>query len=152
MQAKSITPFLWFESGAKAASDYYLEVFDDAELVDTMPGPGDEPMGVTLRLKDLTLRLFNGGPMHKLDEAFSLFVFVETQEEVDYFWDKLVDGGEPSRCGWLTDKFGVTWQIIPEMLPDVLAGSDPEGCQRATEAMLGMVKLDIAELQTAYDG
>lgn len=153
MKAKSITPFLWLQSGAAEAADFYANVFDDVERVSEMPGPGGVPMSVTIRLAGQELTLFNGGPSHKLDAAFSLFVAVETQEEIDYFWDRLLaDGGEPSRCGWLTDKFGVSWQIIPVMLPGVLGGADAEGSGRAMQAMLGMAKLDIAELQAAYDG
>jgi predicted 3-demethylubiquinone-9 3-methyltransferase (glyoxalase superfamily) len=149
---KNIRPFLWFEDKAEEAKDFYLDVFEDSELLDTMPGPEDKPMGVTLRLKNLELTLFNGGPHFKLSEAFSLFVTCENQEEVDYFWDKLLEGGEPSRCGWLKDKYGVSWQIVPEVLSEVLGGSDPAGRERAMQAMLGMIKLDVAELQRAYEG
>jgi predicted 3-demethylubiquinone-9 3-methyltransferase (glyoxalase superfamily) len=152
MAIKSTTPFLWFEQGAGAAADFYAEVFDDVTILSKMPGPGEEPMGVTLSINGATVTLFNGGPSHKLDEAFSLMVTVETQDEIDRYWDALVDGGEPSRCGWLTDKFGLTWQIVPEMLPGVLGGADADGRERATNAMLGMVKLDIQQLQDAYDG
>jgi predicted 3-demethylubiquinone-9 3-methyltransferase (glyoxalase superfamily) len=149
---KSITPFLWFDDNVVEAKDFYLGIFEDAEQTFAMPGPGDEPMGVTLRLKNLELTLFKGGPMYTLNPAFSLFVSCEDQAEVDYYWEKLLEGGEPSRCGWLVDKYGVSWQIVPEMLSAVLSGPDAEGSKRAMEAMLGMVKLDIAQLQAAYDG
>lgn len=147
-----ITPFLWFEDQAEQAMDFYLGVFENSELVSTMPGPGDRPMAVTVRLNDVELILFNGGPHQKLNEAFSLFVSCETQVEVDYYWERLLEGGRPDRCGWLKDRFGVSWQIVPDGLGGLIGGSDPDGAQRAMQAMLGMVKLDIAELQRAYDG
>jgi predicted 3-demethylubiquinone-9 3-methyltransferase (glyoxalase superfamily) len=149
---QKITPFLWFNDDAVEAKDFYLSVFEDSELLFTMPGPGGKPMGVNIRLNEMELRLFNGGPAYELNEAFSLFLLCESQDEIDYYWEKLLDGGEASRCGWLKDRFGVSWQIVPEQLGELLAGSDAEGAQRATQAMLGMVKLDIAELQRAYAG
>ncbi len=152
MNCKSVTPFLWMNGTARQASELYTEVFDDAEVVATMPGPGDEPMGVTLRVAGLTFTLFNGGPAHELTDACSLMVSVDTQEEVDYFWEKLSEDGEESRCGWLKDRYGVSWQVVPEMLGSVLGGPDPEGAGRAGQAMMGMQKLVIAELQAAYDG
>ncbi|MFY9265575.1 MAG: VOC family protein [Solirubrobacterales bacterium] len=149
---KKITPFLWFDDNAVQAADYYLEIFEDSELLSTMPGPAGSPKGVTVRLKNQELILFNGGPKFTFNEAVSLFVTCDSQADVDYHWDRLLEGGEPSACGWLKDRFGVSWQIVPDMLGDVLAGDDPAGAQRAMQAMLGMVKLDIAELQRAYDG
>ena len=110
-------------------------------------------MGVTIRLKNLELTLFNGGPAHPLGEAFSLFVSCEDQAEIDRLWDALIaDGGRPSRCGWLEDRYGLSWQIVPDSLGELIGGGDPEGAKRATEAMLAMSKLDLAELQRAYDG
>ncbi|MBI5309511.1 MAG: VOC family protein [Actinobacteria bacterium] len=150
---KSITPFLWFSGHVGEAAEFYLEVFGDAELLSTMPGPGIEPMGAKLRLKNLELTLFNGGPHYELNEAFSLMVNCEDQDEVDRLWDALTaDGGEPSRCGWLKDKYGVSWQIVPDVLTDLIGGEDPEGRQRATDAMLGMQKLIIEDLVEAYEG
>lgn len=152
MNCKSVTPFLWMNGTARQAAELYVEVFDNAEILSTIPGPGDEPTGVTVRVADLTFTTFNGGPGHELSDAFSLMVSVETQEEVDYFWEKLTAGGEESRCGWLKDQFGVSWQVTPTMLMDVLGGPDLEAAGRATQAMLGMQKLVIADLQAAYDG
>lgn len=153
MSTPQITPFIWLESGASAARDFYLEIFPEGETVYEMPGPGDEPMGIAVTLGELTVILFNGGPTYKQTEAFSLMVSVEGQEEVDRLWDGLTaDGGEESMCGWLKDKFGVSWQIIPTMFPEVMGGPDPEGRERATQAMMGMKKLVIADLQAAYDG
>lgn len=150
---KSITPFLWFESQAADAAEFYLEVFEDSERISSMPGPGEVPMGVTLRVKNLELTLFNGGPTYKLDEAFSLMVICDDQDEVDRLWDVLTaDGGKPVQCGWLTDKFGVSWQIVPAGFLDVVFGPDPEGSKRAFDAMTAMIKLDLAEVQAAYDG
>jgi predicted 3-demethylubiquinone-9 3-methyltransferase (glyoxalase superfamily) len=153
MTTKQITPFIWLEGGASAARDFYTDLFEDGDTVYEMPGPGEEPMGVAIYLAGNTIILFNGGPGHPQTDAFSLMVSVEGQEEVDRLWDALTaDGGQESRCGWLKDKFGVSWQIIPTILPDVLGGPDPEGRQRATEAMMGMNKLIIADLERAYAG
>lgn len=147
-----VTPFLWLNEGASEAADFYTSVFADSERISEMPGPGDEPMGVTVRVKDVEFILFNGGPNYELSPAFSLMVECEDQAEIDELWTKLTDGGNESRCGWLEDKFGVSWQIVPKVLPDLLGGPDPDGRERAMQAMLGMVKFDIAALQAAYDG
>jgi predicted 3-demethylubiquinone-9 3-methyltransferase (glyoxalase superfamily) len=148
-----ITPFIWLESGASEARDFYLSIFPDAKTNYEMPGPGDEPMGIAVDIGDNTLILFNGGPMYPQTPAFSLMVSVEDQVETDRLWDALTaDGGEESRCGWLVDKFGVSWQIIPTILPQVMGGPDPEGRKRTNEAMLKMNKLIIADLEAAYAG
>jgi predicted 3-demethylubiquinone-9 3-methyltransferase (glyoxalase superfamily) len=148
-----ITPFIWLEGGASQARDFYVSLFEDGDTVYEMPGPGDEPMGIAVYLAGNTLILFNGGPQYPQTPAFSLMASVEGQAEVDRLWDALTaDGGEESQCGWLVDKFGVSWQIIPTILPQVLGGEDPEGRKRATEAMMGMKKLVIADLEAAYAG
>lgn len=153
MKFRSVTPFLWLDGTARQAAEYYAEVFEDAQIVDTMPGgPGGEPMSVTLQIADLEFSVFNGGPAHKLTEAFSLMVSVETQEEVDHYWAVLSEGGHEDRCGWVKDKFGVSWQIVPTTLMQVLSGEDEAGRARALQAMLGMGKLEIAELKAAYAG
>ena len=152
MKCNSVTPFLWLDDTARQAAEFYVQVFDDAEIVETVPGPGSEPIGVTVRVADLRFTVFNGGPHHKLTEAFSLMISVETQEEVDYFWSALSEGGQEDRCGWVKDRFGVSWQVVPEALMRVLGGDDPEGAARAQQAMLGMRKLDIAGLEAAYAG
>lgn len=153
MKFLTVIPFLWLDGTARQAAEFYAEVFEGAQIVDTTPGgPGSEPMGVTVRIADLEFTLFNGGPAHSLSEAFSLMVTVETQEEVDHFWSVLCEGGHEDRCGWLKDKFGVSWQIVPTALPRVLGGEDPAGRERAMQAMLGMRKLDVAELEAAYAG
>lgn len=153
MSTPQITPFIWLESGAATARDFYLEIFPDGNTVYEMPGPGDEPMGIAVWIGELTFILFNGGPAQKQTAAFSLMVSVEGQDEVDRLWDALTaDGGEESQCGWLKDKFGVSWQIVPTVLPEVMGGPDAEGRARANAAMMGMKKLVIADLQAAYDG
>lgn len=153
IKMKSITPFLWLESGAADAAEFYLEVFDDAEVTSTMPGEGGEPLGVTVRVKNLAFTLFNGGPHFKLDEAFSLMIITDTQEETDRLWSDLTaDGGKPSRCGWLKDKFGVIWQVVPEGFMQCVFGSDPDGSKRAYDAMMKMNKLVLADIQAAYEG
>lgn len=152
---RSVTPFLWLESGAGEAADFYVEVFGDAERLDAMRArePGDEPMGVTVRVKNLEFTLFNGGPHFELDEAFSLMIICDDQNEVDRLWNELTaDGGSPSRCGWLKDKFGVSWQIIPDGFMQCVFGPDADGSKRAFDAMLKMDKLSLAEIEAAYHG
>lgn len=152
MKCNSITPFLWLNGTAVQAAELYRELFEDAEIIETMPGPGDQPMGVTMRIGELKLTLFNGGPAHELSEAFSLMISVDTQDEVDHFWRGLTDGGSEGPCGWCKDRYGVSWQVVPTALMQLLGGEDREGAARAGQAMQGMKKLVIAELQSAYDG
>ena len=153
MSTPTIRPFLWFGQNAEAAAHFYVSVFKNSKIVTVMPSPDPTtPMGVELEIDGQRLIAFNGGPHYKLTEAVSLMVHCETQVEVDYFWDKLTaDGGEPSRCGWLKDKFGLSWQIIPQALVTLMGDKDPARAGRVVQAMLGMSKIDIAGLQTAYD-
>ncbi len=153
MSTPTIRPFLWFGQNAEAAAHFYVSVFKNSKIVTVMPSPDPTtPMGVELEIDGQRLIAFNGGPHYKLTEAVSLMVHCETQEEVDYFWDKLTaDGGEPSRCGWLKDKFGLSWQIIPQALVTLMGDKDPARAGRVVQAMLGMSKIDIAGLQKAYD-
>lgn len=153
MSTPTIRPFLWFGQNAEAAAHFYVSVFKNSKIVTVMPSPDPTtPMGVELEIDGQRLIAFNGGPHYKLTEAVSLMVHCETQDEVDYFWDKLTaDGGEPSRCGWLKDKFGLSWQIIPQALVTLMGDKDPARAGRVVQAMLGMSKIDIAGLQTAYD-
>ncbi len=154
MGTKHVTPFIWLESGATEARDFYLALFPEAEVVSEMPGfRPDEPMGVAMTIADTTFILFNGGPGQPHSWAFSLMVTAETQEDVDRLWDGLIEGGgEHSRCGWLQDRFGIWWQIIPAGFMDVMAGPDEAGRERAREKMMTMDKLVLADLQAAYDG
>lgn len=149
----TITPFLWFDHDAEAAIDRYLSLFDDAELISEDRMPDGALFLATIRLQGQELVLMNGGPHHQLTEAFSLSVAVDTQEEIDAITTGLIEGGgELTRCGWLNDTFGVSWQIVPRTLPRLLGAEDREAAGRAQQAMLQMQKLDIAALQAAFDG
>jgi predicted 3-demethylubiquinone-9 3-methyltransferase (glyoxalase superfamily) len=147
-----ITPFLWFDGNAEAATNFYLSIFKNSKLLSVMPGPGGKAMGTTFEIEGQKFHTLNGGPQYKFTPAISLFVNCETQEEVDELWNKLTaDGGKPSRCGWLIDKFGLSWQIIPTALPRLLGDKDPVKAGRVMQAMLKMDKIDIKGLQQAYD-
>jgi prepilin-type processing-associated H-X9-DG protein len=146
-----ITPFLWFDGHVEEAVDLYQSVFPSMKVISTSPGPAGL-MSATLEIEGQRLTLFNGGPSHKLSPAVSLYVNCESQEEVDRLWTQLSDGGAESRCGWLTDRFGLSWQIIPSILPKLLQDPDCEKAKRAMNAMLGMAKIDIAALENAAAG
>jgi predicted 3-demethylubiquinone-9 3-methyltransferase (glyoxalase superfamily) len=148
----TVTPFLWFDGRVAEAVDFYCSVFDDAEVLATTPAPGGGLTMARVRLAGQPVILFDGGPHFSPTPAFSMFVEVGGQDEVDYFWDALSDGGEPSRCGWLADRFGVSWQIVPEALGRLMGDEDPERAARVTQAMLGMSKLVVADLEAAYAG
>lgn len=150
----SLTPFLWFDTDLAEPVAFYTSVFDDGAAVDVQRAGDDGPVfTATLELGGNRLMLLNGGPVHAgFTEAISLFVSVETQEEVDTLWDRLTaGGGEPGQCGWLKDRYGLSWQIVPSMLGTVLGASDRTRAQQALDAMLQMGKLDIAALQAAFD-
>jgi predicted 3-demethylubiquinone-9 3-methyltransferase (glyoxalase superfamily) len=149
----TITPFLWFETQAEEAMNYYLSVFKTGKTTAVHRAQG-RVMSVEFELEGQPLMAFNGGPAFKFTEAISLFVSCETQADIDRLWTTLVgDGGEPSRCGWLNDKYGLSWQIIPASLGRLLSGGgDAARAGRVLNAMLQMDKLDIAHLQRAYDG
>jgi predicted 3-demethylubiquinone-9 3-methyltransferase (glyoxalase superfamily) len=144
-----ITPFLWYNGRLDEAIALYTSVFRNLKVLSTSPGPGGSLMSATLEIEGQQLIIFNGGPAHKLSPAASLFVNCETQEEVDRLWAKLSEGGSESRCGWLEDRFGLSWQIIPSILPKLLQDSDREKAGRAMNAMLAMAKIDIAALERA---
>jgi predicted 3-demethylubiquinone-9 3-methyltransferase (glyoxalase superfamily) len=149
----TITPFLWFDDNAEQAIERYLTVFDDAELVEENRLQDGKLFIATIRLQGQTLTLMNGGPDHKLTDAFSLSVSVETQEEVDTISDALIEGGgEQGPCGWLVDAFGLSWQIVPTLLMRLLSDPDPEKAGRTQAAMMQMKRLDLQALQDAYDG
>lgn len=144
---QKITPFLWFESQANEAAQFYTTVFKNCKIV------GSNPMSTTFELEGVSYTAFNGGPHLKLTPAFSLFINCDTQEEVDMYWEKLLaDGGREDKCGWLQDKFGVSWQVVPKGLDKLLFDADHEKAQRAMNAMMQMKKLDIATLRKAHDG
>lgn len=142
-----VTPFLWYDGQAEEAARFYVSVFKKGSKVTAV-----SPMSVTFELEGQRFLALNGGPMFKFTEAFSLFVDCKNQREVDYYWKALGAGGQPSRCGWLKDRWGLSWQIVPRALGECLGGSDRAGSQRAMEAMLKMEKLDVARLRAAYKG
>jgi predicted 3-demethylubiquinone-9 3-methyltransferase (glyoxalase superfamily) len=146
-----ITTFLWYNGQVKEAVDLYTSVFPDMKVVNKSPGPGGL-MSATLEIEGQRVILFNGGSGHELSPAVSLYVNCESQEEVDRLWAQLSEGGAESRCGWLIDRFGLSWQIIPSILPKLLQDPDRERANRAMKAMLGMAKIDIAALKKAADG
>lgn len=146
---QKITTFFMFESGAGDAMDFYTSVFKNGKIINTMPGPDGKPMGGTFELEGQRFNAFNGGPSFKFSQGISLFVNAETQDDIDYFYEKLSDGGEKQPCGWLKDKFGVSWQIVPPILGELLSDPDREKAGRVMNAMLQMQKIDIQELKNA---
>ena len=155
---QKITPFLWFNGKAEEAARFYTSIFGNSKLGDIMrygdagPGPKGSVMWVTFELEGQQFYALNGGPQFSFTPAISFFVKCSTQQEVDGFWAKLGEGGTIQQCGWLQDKFGVSWQIVPTILGEMLRDKDPEKSRRVMEAMMKMVKLDIKGLQDAYQG
>jgi predicted 3-demethylubiquinone-9 3-methyltransferase (glyoxalase superfamily) len=148
----SITPFLWFDTQAEEAMRFYTSIFPRSKVV-AVHRNGDQVMSVTWELEGQRFMGLNAGPHFTFNEAVSFFVACETQQEVDELWDKLLaGGGTPSQCGWLKDRFGLSWQIIPTVLPALLGDADRAKAGRAMQAMLKMVKIDGAALQRAFDG
>lgn len=155
---QKISPFLWFDNNAGEAIDFYLSVFKNAKKTrvannpSTAPGPEGALLVASIELEGQEITLMNGGPGHPLTDAISLTINCETQEEVDYYWNRLLEGGGSElACGWLKDRFGLCWQVTPVMLPELLAGADRAKAARVMQAMMNMVKLDIAQLQAAAD-
>ncbi|MEO6397787.1 MAG: VOC family protein [Tepidiformaceae bacterium] len=152
---QTITPFLWFDDNAEEAMNFYVATFPNSKLGEISrygeggPGPAGTVMSGSFELDGQRFMALNGGPMYKFTEAISLFVPCETQAEIDHLWETLSEGGEKSQCGWLKDKFGLSWQIVPTVLGEILGDSDPAKAKRAMDAMLQMTKLDIAALQEA---
>ncbi|MDF0642590.1 MAG: VOC family protein [Nitrospira sp.] len=142
---QKITPFLWFNGQAEEAAKFYTAVFKNSKIESL------SPMSATFQLDGVEFIALNGGPQFKFTEAVSFFVRCETQKEIDYFWNKLSADGEEGRCGWLKDKFGVSWQIIPPILSEMLNDRDDAKSQRVIQAMLQMKKIDIARLKEAYE-
>jgi predicted 3-demethylubiquinone-9 3-methyltransferase (glyoxalase superfamily) len=151
---QKVTTFLWFERQAEEATRFYTSVFKDAEIVSINRMGEDGPVFTTsFKLFGQEYIALNGGPQFKFTEAISLMVDCETQDEIDYYWSALTEGGEESQCGWLKDKFGLSWQVTPrKVLDETLGGSNPEGAGRAMQAMMQMRKFDIAGLKAAYAG
>lgn len=147
LQASKITPCLWFNNNAGDAVRFYTSVFKNSKIIQV------NPFVSTFELEGLKIMVINGGPEYSLNEAFSFFVSCADQQEVDYYWQALLaDGGKENRCGWLKDKFGVSWQIVPVILDELMSNPDTEKVQRVTQAMLKMIKLDIEGLKQAYNG
>jgi len=154
-----ITPFLWFDNQAEEAMNFYVSVFKNSKVLDISrfgsegPGPKGQVMTATFELNGQQFTALNGGPQNfGFSEAISFYVSCENQEEVDYLWERLTDGGEPGPCGWLKDKYGLSWQIVPTALTDLLGDKDPARAGRAMQAMLKMSKIDIEGLRKAANG
>ncbi|MGH2588252.1 MAG: VOC family protein [Dehalococcoidia bacterium] len=155
---QKITPYLWFDTNAEEAMNFYVSVFKNSEVLsvsrygDAGPGTAGTVMIATFRLDGQEFIALNGGPQFTFTEAVSFLIECETQAEVDYYWDKLSAGGEPGPCGWLKDQFGLSWQVIPPVLTKLLQDEDPVKANRVMQAMLQMTKIEIAKLQEAYAG
>jgi predicted 3-demethylubiquinone-9 3-methyltransferase (glyoxalase superfamily) len=153
-----ITPNLWFDTEAEAAADFYTSVFPSSRVVNkthyTEGAPREAGMVMTVdfELDGQRFTGINGGPEFNFDEAVSFLINCKDQEEVDYYWEKLTDGGQEGPCGWVKDRFGLSWQVVPEGMDELFADSDPQRAERAMKCMLQMKKLDIAELRRAADG
>jgi predicted 3-demethylubiquinone-9 3-methyltransferase (glyoxalase superfamily) len=154
---QKITPFLWFDNQAEEAAEFYVSIFKNSKIVgvtrygEAGPGPKGSAMTVKFELEGLEFIALNGGPHFKFTEAISFSVDCKTQEEVDEFWRRLSEGGEEGQCGWLKDKYGLSWQVNPRILGEMLSDPDPEKSKRVMEAMLKMKKIDIGRLKQAYD-
>ena len=154
---QKITPFLWFDDQAEEAMNFYVSVFKNSKVLGVVrygeagPGPKGSAMTAKFELEGQEFVGLNGGPHFKFTEAVSFAIDCETQKEVDYFWEKLLDGGTESQCGWLKDKYGLSWQVVPTILIKLLQDKDAERSQRVMKAIMQMKKIDIATLQQAYD-
>jgi predicted 3-demethylubiquinone-9 3-methyltransferase (glyoxalase superfamily) len=155
---QKIIPFLWFDANAEEAVAFYRSIFPNSSVqrIDRYgkdsPGTEGTVMVIAFTLNGQEFNALNGGPVYRFTPAISFVVICEDQAEVDHYWEHLTEGGQEVQCGWLTDKYGVSWQIVPKALDEMFADPDPEKVYRATQAMLKMVKLDIAELKKAFDG
>lgn len=155
---QKITPFLWFNTQAEEAANFYVSIFKNSEIEtvsrygDAGPGPKGSVMIVQFQLEGQRFTALNGGPIFTFTPAISLLVDCQTQDEVDDLWQKLSTGGRPDRCGWLTDKYGLSWQIIPSALGKLMSDPDPEKSKRVMQAMLQMDKIDIKRLEQAHQG
>lgn len=158
LKMPKITPFLWFENQAEEAAQFYLKIFPNSRINNIAyypkdsPGPEGKVMVINFELDGLPFTALNGGSVFQINEAISFVIDCKDQAEVDHYWEKLSDGGEKSQCGWLKDKFGVTWQVVPKQLDELMSHPDPEKVYRVNQAMLKMTKMDIAALKAAFDG
>jgi predicted 3-demethylubiquinone-9 3-methyltransferase (glyoxalase superfamily) len=159
---QKISPCLWFDTEAEEAANFYVSVFDNSRIINVAryPSEGQEThgkdagsvMAVDFELFEQRFVALNGGPQFKFSEAISFQLYCDSQEEVDYFWSKLTDGGQEGPCGWLKDRYGLSWQVVPVALLQMMTDADPKKPQRVMKAFLQMKKFDIAALQRAYDG
>ena len=164
MIEQRLTPCLWFDDQAEEAANYYVSIFKDSSINSIIRyssagqefhhRPPGSVMVVNFEIDGHTFTALNGGPIFKFNEAVSFQVNCKTQDEIDYYWERLGEGGDPKaqQCGWLKDKFGLSWQVVPEGMEDMLGDADSAGAQRAMNAMMGMKKVDMDALQRAYDG
>lgn len=156
--SQKIIPNLWFDTEAEEAARFYTSIFEDSRIVNVShypegaPRPAGTVMTVEFELDGERIIALNGGPEFKFNEAVSLEVVCQTQDEVDYYWERLSESGEERPCGWLKDRYGLSWQVVPAEIAELFSDGDPEVARRATQAMLGMRKLDIAALHSAADG
>jgi predicted 3-demethylubiquinone-9 3-methyltransferase (glyoxalase superfamily) len=153
----TITPFLWFDTAGEEAAEFYVSIFPNSKIArvlrydETFADRAGQVLTVDFELDGQAYVALNGGPQFTFSEAVSFMIHCADQGEVDYYWDKLVDGGEPSMCGWLKDKFGFSWQVTPDRLPELLSDPDPGRAKRAMAAMMTMAKIDIAAIEAAAD-
>lgn len=158
MTTDGFTTCLWFDGQAEEAANHYVSIFKNGEIgsigryTEAGPGPAGSVLAVEFVVNGQKFVALNGGPEFTFNEAISFQIYCEDQEELDYYWDRLTEGGEGVACGWLKDKYGVSWQVIPAGLIDMIGDPDPEKAARTTQAMLGMTKLDFAALRRAYAG
>jgi len=156
MHDKAFTTCLWFDTEGEAAARFYTGIFKDSSInrvaryTEAGPGPAGSAMTVEFELNGQKFLALNGGPQHKFNEAISLMIPCRDQDEVDYYWSRLSEGGQEVACGWLRDRYGLCWQVVPTVLGDLMADPDPEKARRVAEAMFQMTKLDIAALQQAH--
>jgi predicted 3-demethylubiquinone-9 3-methyltransferase (glyoxalase superfamily) len=156
--SQKITPNLWFDTEAEQAAEFYVSIFKDSRIVnkshynDAVPSKAGMVLTVEWELNGQRFTGINGGPNFKFDEAVSFAISCEDQDEVDYYWEKLTEGGSEGKCGWCEDKFGLSWQVVPKGMEELFGDGDPERAKRAMEAMFKMSKLDIGELRRAADG
>lgn len=147
MKIQKVVPFLWYDTQAQVAAEFYTSLFPNSRIVQR------HPMVTTFELDGMTMMAMNAGPKFPHTEAFSLLVQCDTQEEIDHYWNSLMaDGGSPSMCGWLKDRFGLSWQVVPSNIGSLMSGPDQAASQRAVQALMGMQKISIAELMKAHKG
>ena len=156
-QLKKIVPHLWFDTQAKEAAEYYVSIFPDSKIKNVTVlenTPSGDAMTVSFELSGQPFMAISAGPLFKFNEAVSFVVYCDTQDEIDYYWNKLTEGGDPNaqQCGWLKDKFGLSWQVVPSIMDEIMQNGTKEQIGKVTQVFLKMKKFDITALQKAYDG